>query len=245
MQTGSKGLYVCRSHGGNTLAQRDPVLHVKAVLENKPTPKPPGGRIKSGLYSTVDKIRVDELVAQYRVSGLDPDKTEDNMLYLHAYIEDVKRAQPDVDRAAESLKEMDEWLNAFRNSHLKGEGGGMTVARALEEMGELESLKELMQSVSQTYLELMRFTKDMETRHRSLINMAKVRSETRLKNAAAGQLDVFTLMSQNFMTILSEQLPTEVYEALQQRMKRDMSEISSRALEPGTIQILPPVGNGG
>ncbi len=68
--------------------------------------------------------------------------------------------------------------------------------------------------------------------------LAQKRADTRLKNKAGEQLEVFTMMLGRLMLILSEALPPEDFLGLQKRMARDLSELPARALEPATIDTV-------
>lgn len=79
-----EGKYVCRSHGGVTARQRDPVAHDAARQKGQRVPRPPGRPLQSGIYSRRARVRVDELVEAYRSRQLDIDCTDEDLLYFRA-----------------------------------------------------------------------------------------------------------------------------------------------------------------
>lgn len=87
--------------------------------------------------------------------------------------------------------------------------------------------------------DLSSFEREIKNDHERLIRIAKVRTETRKVNTAACQLNAFSLLLSNFMTVLSEMLPPDFYRALQVRIKKDFEMIPRRAFEPGTVSKKP------
>lgn len=228
-----KGKKVCRSCGGSTAAQRDPMAHAEALAAGQEPPRPPGRPVVHGFYAVVPGVRVDEIVQRYRDEGLDPDATDDDMLYLRAYLDDLKTLRPDSMVVAELLLYAITTLNNFKRAMTDERnaqtGKAMSVDQVLRVMGLADDLAGNLDKLRETLKETRSVTAGLEERHSNLIGLAKVRAETRLKNSAAQQLDAFTVMVERLQVILAETLPSNYAEALQVRFARELAELPGRA----------------
>ncbi|WP_230283223.1 hypothetical protein [Deinococcus sp. 23YEL01] len=186
-----------------------------------------------GFYTTVPGVNVDELVQRYRESGLDPDATDDDMLYLRAYLDELKALRPDATQAAELLREglgaMSGFLRMVTDEDHPFKTRKMSVQDALEIAGELERYRDALTGLRDTLKVIVSVTAGIEERHANLITLAKTRAETRLKNSASQQLDAFTVMVERLQVILQETLPSNYAEALQVRFARELNELPARA----------------
>ncbi|ABW35102.1 hypothetical protein Dgeo_3061 (plasmid) [Deinococcus geothermalis DSM 11300] len=231
----AKGRKVCHRHGGSTAKQRDPEAHAEAVAKGEEPPRPPGRPVRHGFYSVVPGVKVDELVEAYRESGLDPDGTDDDMLYLRAYLDELKLMRPDAREAATLLQEglvlMRGFLRYLTDEVKPMSGKQMSVREAFEVAGQLETFTGNLDGLRELTKVLLALTAGLEERHANLITLAKVRAETRLKNAAAAQLDAFTVMVERLNIINAETLPSNYAEALQARYAKELSELPGRAVK--------------
>ncbi len=233
----SSGRKVCHRHGGSTAKQRDPVAHAEAVLAGEKPPMPPGRPIKNGgFYSIIPGHKVDELVQQYIESQMDPDATDHDMYYLRAYLDELKSMRPDGMEAAELLKAALEEIRVFNRSKSDEvgplSGKPLTVSQILSMEGLLDNLVANTEQLRGTLKSLLQLTGAMEERHERLVMLSKVRSETRLKNAAGQQMQAFTVMVDRLMQILTEMLPSDRMEALQTRLARELEEL------PGAVKVV-------
>lgn len=217
------GKYVCKSHGGATAKQRDPVEKVKAVMEDRPAPRPPGRPITTGLYTKRPGVRVDELVREYQDRQLDPDATDEDMLYLRAYLDELKDRRPEVEALRDPLEGVLSALEELLPSIVPDENVSVDTIIDMLERG--SEVKQLVMALSRLLKQVTGYTKDLENRHKALIMMSKARSETRLKDAAGRQLDIFTTISRRFMDILREQLSEADLSALEKRIEHDLTEV--------------------
>ena len=230
-----QGLYLCYAHGGTSKRQCDPEERVKAKAEGRKARKPPGRPIEHGFYSRVETVRVEDVVEEYRRSGLDVDATEDDMRYLRAYLNELMSMRPQVSDATEALEHLTDHLRQFLAAR-PADMPAMTVQQVLDEARELQALNRSIEPAVRLWRDLQQFTSTLETRHERLVRLAKVRSETRFKDSAARQLDLFTMLLKRFMLVLSEMLPTDIYEALMKRVQKDFDELPKKMLEPGTLK---------
>lgn len=226
----------CKNCGGSTAKQRDPVAHAEAVAAGEEPPRTPGRPVQHGFYSVVAGIKVDELVARYREEQLDPDATEDDMLYLRAYLDELKVMRPDAMAAQELLREGIGLMNTFlrcktEEDHWSSGGPGrkLSVREVMEQAQTLGDFVADLDGLRQLLKVLVALTAGIEERHSNLIGLAKVRAETRLKNSTAAQLDAFTVMVERLIIINAETLPSNYAEALQVRYAKELSELPGRA----------------
>lgn len=222
------GKYVCKNHGGATAEQRDPVARAQAEAEGRPAPRPPGRPQKTGLYSKAPGVKIDALVAEWQARNVDPDLTDEDMLYLRAYIEEKKELRPDIERIRQPLQEAVEQLEDFLTCIVPDEN--VSVDSIIDMLERGKELTDLLRGLNLALKLTTSYTKDLEGSHARIINMSKIRAETRLKDAAARQLDVFTVLVRRFMLLLSEQLTARDFEALQKRIEHDLSEVPENLL---------------
>lgn len=222
------GKYVCKAHGGVTEKQRDPVARAEAEAKGEPPPRPPGRPMVHGLYTKSPTVRIDQLVADYQARQVDPDLTDEDMLYLRAYIEEKKELRPDIEAVRIPLEQITGDLAEFLGFIVPDEN--VTVESVIDMLERGKELNALLNSLNRLLLRTTQYTKDLESSHARLITMSKVRAETRLKDAAARQLDVFTVLVRRFMVLLSEQLTAKDFEALQKRIENDLSEVPENLL---------------
>lgn len=227
-----QGKYVCRDHGGSTPAQRDPAARVRAKQQGQPAARPPGRPMNTGVYSKSPAVRVDALVADYQARQLNADCTEEDMLYLRAHLEELRSVLPDLEVLRAPLQDLRYRLEELLTEAVSTQEGA-TVEGVLELLGHGKEWGAFTRTVLHSLQEIQKFRKDIENQHTRLIHLSKVRADTRLKNAAAEQLEVFDLMVRRFMVVLQEQLTPQQFEALQKRIARDLSELPQRALEGG------------
>lgn len=202
------GKFVCRSHGGCTPRQRDPVAQQVAHENFRPVPRPPGRPPRTGRWSRRQLLKVDEIFAMYKAQRLDPDATDDDMLYLRAELEQRKR----------ELKELGETLELLANIN----GQLRTVAES--STGPLE-VQELTREVNLLMGKRLSLSRRIEKGHERLIKLAKIRAETRLKNGAANQIGQFMLMIERLTDIFQETLPPDVHAALQARLAKEFEAL--------------------
>ena len=227
-----KKKFVCRDHGGTTPAQRDPVAKQEAKVQGRTVKRPPGRPLETGLYSKGAQVRIEALVDQYRTSKLDPDQTDNDMLYLRAYLEEMKSLRPEVEALRGPLQAFAERMEGVQALPVAGEDE-LTVQAVLELLERGSEWATTLRTLQSMLGTLDKYTQGLEDRHARLIALSKVRAETRLKNAAGMQLDVFTVMLRRLMVILREQLSPEDLAALQQRVATSLEELPQRALEGG------------
>lgn len=209
-----EGKYVCRSHGGVTAKQRDPVVQDAARQMGQRVPRPPGRPLHSGFYSKRAKVRVDELVEAYRSRQLDIDCTDEDLLYLRAYLGELKEQRPSLHLLEEPVQDLLKALEGHVSCQL--------------EPDQLQQHHEIFAGIRETRLllrQLLGYTAQLEKRHARIIRLCRVRAETRVKNRAADQLDVFAVMVQRLMAVLEEQLQPAEFEALQCRIAHDLAEL--------------------
>lgn len=228
------GLRVCNfGHGGVSEAQRDPVKRQEAIERGEDPPRPPGRPLKHGKYALRDKVRLDEIVRRYREQGVDPDDTDENMLFLHAHLEELRENAPTFEPVQEALGDLKERLGEMLEQVVKDED--MSVERVLDAIGRLQEFNRYVMNLSVLLRELRMFTAGMEERHANLVGLARVRADTRLKNNAARQLDVFTRLVQQLDVIVSEALGPDAYKAWKKRIERDLAEVSLTPTEASTL----------
>ncbi|ACO45494.1 hypothetical protein Deide_06472 [Deinococcus deserti VCD115] len=220
------GKYVCRSHGGVTPRQRSPEARDAARNAGQPVPQPPGRPLQTGLYSRRPKVRVDEIVADYQARQVNADHTDEDMLYLRAYLQQLKEVHPSVGQLAAPLEALQGQLQA--GCMTSPDKGSEPACRATEAPAEV---LHLVRETARVLRDITGFTEQLERRHERLIKLSKLRAETRLKDSAARQLEVFTLMLSRLQLILEEQLSPVDFAALQQRMARDLSELPTAAVK--------------
>ena len=222
------GKYVCRSHGGVTARQRDPEVREAARQAKEAVPRPPGRPLESGWYTRRAQVRVDEIVADYQARQLKADSTDEDMLYLRAYLQEMRERRPDLAALEQSLDRLTQTLEALnlRDDGQDQQGGGASP-------NESHDLLNLMQETRQMWKLVTGYTAQLEKRHAQLIRLSKLRAETRLKDSAAQQLDAFTLMLSRLMVVLQEQLSAPDFAALQARMARDLAEVPADTLSGG------------
>lgn len=207
------GKYVCRSHGGVTPRQRDPIAQQIAREHLRPIPRPPGRPLLTGRWSRRSVVEVDRIVEDYKARQLDPDQTDEDMLYLRATLAVHRREHA-------ALKGLDEVFLGF-STLLQVDG---TLGR-LPPSVDLATLQAMIEDAKKLTRLHLRVSQRIEKGHERLIKLAKVRAETRLKNSAADQLAVFTLMVERLDAIFKETLPPETYLTLQLRLAQELRTI--------------------
>ena len=212
------GKYVCRSHGGVTPRQRSPESRDTARQAGERVPQPPGRPLKSGLYSRRAKVRVDEIVADYQARQIDADNTDEDMLYLRAYLQALREEQPSVEQLATPLLRLKVQFEEQATADLKLGNSSRETAN-------------LLRQVERVLQDVTGYTGQLEKRHERLIKLSKVRAETRLKDHAAKQVEAFAMMVDRFQMILQEQLSAEDFAALQQRITRDLALMPAAVLD--------------
>lgn len=231
--------YLCYRHGGNRAVQRDPVERAKAIEAGKDPPKPSGGQVKHGYYQEGEVRSVHELVAAYQAAGLDPDDTDPDMMHLRARLENLMRLEPLMTKLAEALEEYltdrEKWLQ----QPVEDGGKNVTVEQVLLDLDRMDDYRRAIAPVRDMHREAKSWMLQMERRHETIIKMARLRADTRLKNKAAEELSVFVMMVRRLMIALSEQLPPDVFAALQKRFERDLSEVHVKTLEVPAV-VKPP-----
>jgi hypothetical protein len=231
-----KGELRCYQHGGTRKRQRDLAAHAEAREAGLKPPRPPGRPIEHGFYGAGEKVNVHELVDEYRARGAPPDDTDPDMLHLRARISNDLALEPKVEEAEVALGGLLEALASFPTLQVSGEGKAATVEDVLVALGELNAFVAKVREVSRLWDKMHRFANEIKNDHERIIKMAKARAETRKANAAARQLDAFSMLLSNLMVVLAEMLPPDLYRALQVRIQKDFSEVSKRVLEPGTVK---------
>lgn len=231
----ASGKKVCSRHGGSTANQRSPEAHAKAIAEGRDPPRRPGRPVQHGFYSVVDGYKVDQLVEEYRANRLDPDATDDDMLYLRAYLDELKVMRPDGQEVANMLHEAVPLVAAFlrekTDEHSDFSGRQLSVQEVLSQLQMLDSFNASLAQLRETLKLMLALTTGVEERHERLVMLAKVRAETRLKNAAARQLDVFMVMVERLKVINQETLPSNYAEVLNLRYAKELNEVPGRALK--------------
>lgn len=218
------GRFVCRSHGGVTARQRSPEARQAALEKGKTLLYPPGRPLQSGLYSRKPGVRLDDLVAQYRAAQVNLDCTDEDMLYLRAYQQERMERRPQWKALTEALE------GAQVALHSSAGGSSVEAAKTLSAC--LRETRLLLQQVRRATLEI-------EKGHARLIQLSKVRADTRVKNHAAQQVEVFTLMVERLAVVLREQLTPTDFAALQARMARELAELPV-GLADGSQRIKRP-----
>ena len=224
----------CYQHGGTRKSTRDPMAAVKAQAEGKEPPRPPGRPMKTGWYSEGEMRNVHEIVEEYRASGKDPDSTDEDMLYLRARLQNMQNLGPSAAEIAELLTETLEEMREWRDQKVDA-ADGRTVDDVLAALGRYQEMINTADRGARALAKYLSLEGGLDERNSNLVVLAQKRADTRLKNKAGEQLEVFTLMLGRLMQILSEALPPEDFLGLQRRMIRDLDQIPRRALEPATI----------
>ncbi len=88
-----------------------------------------------------------------------------------------------------------------------GMGRPQTVTAVLTNLGAIGDLMDLVRGLAQQVRTFQLAVAGMEERHERLAHLGKVRAETRLKNAAAEQLEVFDLFMTRLDVVLMEMPP--------------------------------------
>lgn len=228
----------CYQHGGTRKRAKDRVESSKAKEKGKPLGAS-GRPLKTGWYSRDETVNLFELVNEYRQAKLDPDATDEDMLHLRARLQRLQALEPSGKELAEELEVLLEDLRDWHVERVK-DADGLTVAGVLETLGRLSEVTDKVVKVRGAFERFTSLQDAIEARHARLIKLAQVRADTRVKNKAAEQLDVFTLMLRRLMTVLQEGLSPEDFLALQRRMERDLNELPKRALEPHTVELRDP-----
>lgn len=200
--------FVCRSHGGNTPRQRDPVAQQVARENCRPVPKPPGRPPRTGRWSRQQLLQVDEIFADYKARRLDPDDTDEDMLYLRAELEQRKREMKELGETFHLLAAINKQLRVVGQSSMN-----------------LPEVQNLTQEINMLLAKRVPLSRRIEKGHERLIKLAKVRAETRLRNRAAHQVGQFMLMVERLSDLLEETLPPDVYAALQVRLAKEFEAL--------------------
>jgi hypothetical protein len=238
----AQGRYVCKAHGGRTEKQASPVERAKAVQEARPVIRPPGRPPVHGLYSKKPQIRVDGIVLDYQARQVDPDATDEDMLYLRAHLEVLKENAPDVSQAMAALQDLIGELVTLREDGWIDQEN-ISVEALMEMTGRLGRFDGYVTRASGLVKQLSMWTVGIEGRHERLIKLAKDRADTRLKNKAAKELDLFSMMANRFLILLSETLPVEIFRSLHKRVELDLSEIPINLYQAAGGQLPPETLN--
>ncbi len=225
----------CYQHGGTRKRARDRLKSSQAQGAGK-SYKPSGRPFKTGWYSRDETLDLHELVEAYRASGLNPDATDDDMLYLRARLQQLQNLEPSVEAVLGQLEQLLVGLEAWQGE-MVADADGRTVAQVLDELGRFSQLATGIDKVAGAFKKFLQLEKAIEIRHERLIKLANIRADTRVKNKAGEQLDVFSLLLSRLMVVLQEGMPPEMFLALQRRMERDLNELPRRALEPMTVEV--------
>lgn len=207
------GKYVCRSHGGVTPRQRDPVAHHQAKQNRKPVPRPPGRPPKTGRWSRRDLLRVDEIFQDYKARRLDPDDTNDDLLYLRAMLE-CQREDLNTFSSTETLLLI---VQARLQEYMHSEEA--------PDLETVQALRELLREANTVLAKRLVLSKRVEKGHERIVKLAKIRADTRIKNSAAQQVGAFMLMMERLTTIFEETLPPDLYLALQLRFDKELKDV--------------------
>lgn len=229
-----KGLKICRAHGGSTAAQRDPVARRDAAAKGETVKSTPGRPIEHGMYTRVPGRRVDEIVADYQAREVDPDQTDENMLYLHANIEVLQSRAPAIDGLDLPIARLLEGLTVFGQAVVPAEG--VSVEEVLKMTEQTPVFTGLLRDLTAALKQLRGYNADLQSQHARVITLAKVRAETRVRDSAGEQLEVFALLLGRTMKIIREQLGSQDMAALQKRLDRELQEVPARLLEGAKVQ---------
>jgi hypothetical protein len=224
-----RGLYICYAHGGASARQRDPVLNRKARAEGRKPPRPPGRPIEHGFYSRGERLDVRELEREYRELCLDLDNTDSDIAHLRARIQNLIAEEPDHSELKEAMAELLDDLTEWRHTALADEA--MTVDRALEIAGMLNRVNAAVARAGKLYSKLESYDERIKRDHERIVHLVHKRADTKLKMAAAEQLDVFTMMVKRLYIILNEMLTPDQFLALQKRLEKDYNDLPKGALE--------------
>ncbi len=225
----------CYQHGGTRKRAKDRLEVSKAKGKGK-TYRPSGRPLKTGWYSREETVDIQKLVDAYRAAGLNPDATDEDMLHLRARLQRLHALEPLVDDLKAQMETLLVELRAWREQQVL-DTGDLTVTKVLEKLDAYVLIAHKVDVISDALGRFMSLQDAIEERHARLIKMAHIRADTRVKNLAAEQLDVFTMMLSRLMLVLSESMAPPDFLALQKRMAKDLSEIPQRALEPHTVEI--------
>ena len=226
------GVKRCKNCGGSTARQRN--LHADAGASR---PRRTRGRpVKHGFYAVVPSLRIDVLVERYRAELLDPDETDTDMLYLRAYLEELRTLSPSTEELQELWATWYQALRLFleetrRAGVTQPESGPWSVDQILEQGARLDVLVTVLAPGILLLKEWMRVSADLEAGHTRLIRRAKVRVQTRARQSVAAQLAVFTEMVARLIPIQAEILPTSYAQALQARYAKELNALPGRAVK--------------
>jgi hypothetical protein len=228
------GLYVCYQHGGASARQRDPVLNRKARAKGRKPPRPPGRPIEHGFYSRGERLDVRELERQYQELGLKLDDTDSDIVQLRARVQNLIADEPGINATREALAELLDAIDAWLQTSLADEP--ITVNRALEIAGILNAVDAAVRRASKLYNKLVFYDERIKRDHERIIHLVHKRADTKVKMAAAEQLDFFTMLVKRLYIVLSEMMTPEQFLALQKRIMKDYEDLPKNALEPGRIK---------
>ena len=110
------GEFRCYQHGGTRAKERIPEGRVKTHATGEKPPRSSSRPFKHGFYSHEENLRIAELVAHYQAQRLDPDATDDDMLYLRAYLEELMALRPDPHWVTQEREELKAVYRRFENT---------------------------------------------------------------------------------------------------------------------------------
>ena len=108
-------------------------------------------------------------------------------------------------------------------------GQPLTMRQVLETTSLYGELSANTAQLNRLLSNLLRINEGVEDGHARLISLAKIRAETRVKNVAAEEAQIFQTMVSKLQVLLVEVIPSEYMTVLQARMARELNQLPGRA----------------
>lgn len=227
------GRLVCHEHGGTRQARA--LQRFIDELEAE--------RTKAGFYGQGDgedrATTVERLVAEYKAQGLDPDDTEEDLLYLRAYLAELKTLLPLVEKLEAQLAPILEGYDALL-ALVPADGDGHSIAQLMQVLPALREIGTTFRAAARLQQRLERFGASLERRHVRLIRLVKLRKETELKQRAVADPIYFKAQLVRLKLILERELPPPAYLALQKRFEKDLLALGELRRDLG-VSITGPL----
>lgn len=172
--------------------------------------------------SRVDRLTA--LLAEYKARGVNPDATDEDIFYLRANLADMEQYGPEVHEAKNQTRDLLVRLEGMRNRPVV-DADGATVEEVLEQLGKRKDFEKLIRTLGEAEQTLEEFTRELEKQHELLVRLVKIRADTRLKESAGQEHELYQMLLLRLRAILEAQLPRDVMVRLMKRIEHDYSEL--------------------